>query len=184
MGMTEEDSMAKEEENTIGNRLKDLREQHQYTQDEVAEKMSVKRQAVSDWERDEAMPRLEIIKKLSELYGVSEEYLLGTKKEKQGFFMETIDVQVEKWKKDEKLRKTLLQIALAAVVVSSVGVPPLGLILSISTFILSRKWKVNTVWLNVVIGICIWVSLYGIFAILNHTVFDFGYSEVTPLYTE
>lgn len=180
----EENIMVKTEEDTIGRRLKTLRKQHQYTQEEVAEKMSVKRQAVSDWERDVAIPELETLRKLCKFYEVSEEYLLGMKKEKPGVFTETIEVQVEKWKKDEKLRKTLLQLALGAVVVSSVAIPPLGLIVCVSTFFLSRKWKVNVAWLNVVIGICLWVNMYGIFGILNHTIFDFGYSTVTPLYTE
>ena len=56
---------------TLGNRLQRLRQRQWLSQDALAEKLGVSRQAVSKWERDEAVPEVEKLLRLSELYGVS-----------------------------------------------------------------------------------------------------------------
>lgn len=61
---------------TLGARLQELRLRHGMSQDALAEKLGVSRQAVSKWERDEATPDLDKILKLSELYGISLDALL------------------------------------------------------------------------------------------------------------
>ena len=57
--------------------LKDLRQKHNMTQDQLAEKLSVTRQAVSRWETGETTPNTETLKLLSGLFGVSINTLLG-----------------------------------------------------------------------------------------------------------
>lgn len=54
-----------------------LRTQHGLSQDEVAEKVFVTRQAVSRWETGETVPNTETLKLLSRLYDVSINTLLG-----------------------------------------------------------------------------------------------------------
>ena len=44
---------------TFGEKLQDLRRKAGMPQDMLAEKLEVSRQAVSKWERDEAMPETE-----------------------------------------------------------------------------------------------------------------------------
>ena len=61
---------------TLGARLQELRLRHGMSQDALADKLGVSRQAVSKWERDEATPDLDKIIKLSELYGISLDALL------------------------------------------------------------------------------------------------------------
>lgn len=61
---------------TFGARLQELRLRHGMSQDALADKLGVSRQAVSKWERDEATPDLDKIIKLSELYGISLDALL------------------------------------------------------------------------------------------------------------
>ena len=61
----------------LDERLYQLRKQKGLTQADVAEKLGISRQAVSRWEIGAAIPTLENIKILSELFGVSVEYLLG-----------------------------------------------------------------------------------------------------------
>lgn len=56
---------------TLGNRLQRLRQRQGLSQDALAEKLGVSRQTVSKWERDEAVPEVEKLLRLSELYGVS-----------------------------------------------------------------------------------------------------------------
>ena len=51
--------------------LKELREKHNLTQEELAERVLVTRQAVSRWETGETQPNTETLKLLSREYDVS-----------------------------------------------------------------------------------------------------------------
>lgn len=55
-----------------------LRKQNNMTQDELAEKLFVTRQAVSRWESGETTPNVETLKLLSRLFDVSINTLLGS----------------------------------------------------------------------------------------------------------
>lgn len=60
------------------NRLKELRLKHGYkNQKELADFLFVNQTAVSQWERGATIPSSQMLLKLSELYGVSIDYLLG-----------------------------------------------------------------------------------------------------------
>ena len=58
--------------------LYELRTQHKMTQDELAEKVFVTRQAVSRWEKGETVPNSETLKLLSGIFDVSINTLLGS----------------------------------------------------------------------------------------------------------
>ena len=58
--------------------LKSLRENHHLTQEELAERVLVTRQAVSRWETGETQPSTDTLKLLSRLYDVSINTLLGS----------------------------------------------------------------------------------------------------------
>lgn len=58
--------------------LFELRKKNDLTQDELAEKLFVTRQAVSRWESGETTPNIETLKMLSNLYDVSINTLLGS----------------------------------------------------------------------------------------------------------
>ncbi len=58
--------------------LLELRKKNDFTQDELAEKLFVTRQAVSKWESGETTPNVETLKMLSKLYDVSINTLLGS----------------------------------------------------------------------------------------------------------
>ena len=53
------------------NRLLELRKQHNLSQEELAEKLGVSRQAVSKWERSEASPDTDNLIALAKIYGLS-----------------------------------------------------------------------------------------------------------------
>ncbi len=55
-----------------------LRTKHGLSQDELAEKIHVTRQAVSRWENAETVPNIETLKALSKLFDVSINTLLGS----------------------------------------------------------------------------------------------------------
>lgn len=61
------------------NRLAELRRAHNLSQEELAEKLGVSRQAVSKWERAESSPDTDNLIALAKLYGVSLDDLLGLK---------------------------------------------------------------------------------------------------------
>ena len=55
-----------------------LRVKHKLSQEELAEKIYVTRQAVSRWETGETVPNTQTLKLLSELFDVSINTLLGS----------------------------------------------------------------------------------------------------------
>lgn len=65
---------------TTANRLYELRKQHGYSQDELADMLGVSRQAVSKWERSESSPDTDNLIALARLYNVSLDELLGFEK--------------------------------------------------------------------------------------------------------
>ena len=58
--------------------LKELREKYKLTQEELAERVLVTRQAVSRWENGETLPNTETLKLLSREYDISINTLLGS----------------------------------------------------------------------------------------------------------
>ena len=61
---------------TFGEKLQKLRARAGLSQDQLAELLDVSRQAVSKWERDEAMPEAEKLVRISRQFRVSTDYLL------------------------------------------------------------------------------------------------------------
>ena len=78
----------------IADRLVKLRKKYGYSQEELADKLGLSRQAVSKWERAEASPDTDNLICLAKLYGVSLDELLATE--------EDIDTIVEEQIKDNK----------------------------------------------------------------------------------
>ena len=57
--------------NIISKYLQFLRKSHNYTQDDLAKKLDISRQAVSKWETGMAIPDLEVLLKISKLYNIT-----------------------------------------------------------------------------------------------------------------
>ena len=64
---------------TIGNRISTLRKQMKYSQEYVAEKLGISRQAVSKWEKDITKPDTDNIIRLAELLDTNVDYILTGK---------------------------------------------------------------------------------------------------------
>ncbi len=72
--------MRKGEPNTIGGlaeRLKESRERMHLTRQQVAERLTISVSTLADYEISHRQPSLPVLKSLSEIYGVSTDYLLG-----------------------------------------------------------------------------------------------------------
>lgn len=61
---------------TFGEKIQRLRKEKGFSQEELAEKLSVTRQTVSKWELDQSTPDLEHIEKLCDIYEVTADYLI------------------------------------------------------------------------------------------------------------
>ena len=61
--------------------LKELREKHHLTQDQMAERVMVTRQAVSRWETGETQPSTDTLRLLSKEFNVSINTLLGSQRQ-------------------------------------------------------------------------------------------------------
>ena len=78
---------------TFGQRLAKLRKEKELTQNDIADKVGVTSQAVSKWENDQASPDIDVLVKLSEMFDISLDELLG--KEKR-----TVELKEKPTKKD------------------------------------------------------------------------------------
>lgn len=61
---------------TLGEKIFRLRTEQGFSQEALGEKLGVSRQSVSKWETDQSIPELDKIVTISELFGVSTDYLL------------------------------------------------------------------------------------------------------------
>lgn len=65
--------------NLVAKHLSYLRKHHGFTQEELAEKLQVSRQAVSHWECGTSMPDIEVLLELSKEYGITMNEILEPK---------------------------------------------------------------------------------------------------------
>lgn len=71
--------LKEEKKNLFSVRLKELRLQHGFSQEELAEKIGIKRNSYSDWENGKCKPNYEKLEKLADFFGVSLDWLFGRK---------------------------------------------------------------------------------------------------------
>ena len=80
----------------LADRIIRLRKKNGWSQEELADKMNVSRQAVSKWESAQSIPDLEKILQLGTLFGVTTDYLLKDDIEDEEFTNESSDAAVKK----------------------------------------------------------------------------------------
>ncbi len=61
----------------FANQLKNLRKSKGLNQVQLAQKLAVTSQSVSNWENDNIMPSVEMLEKIADYFNVSTDYLLG-----------------------------------------------------------------------------------------------------------
>lgn len=92
----------------IGNFIRDLRKENNFTQEQLAEKFNVSRRTVSRWETGSNMPGLDILIGISECYDVDLRELLDgeRKSEKMNKEMEETVLKVADYSNEEKQKLT------------------------------------------------------------------------------
>lgn len=66
----------------FGYRLRELRENKELTQTQVAKRLGLSKTTISGYENNIKTPSLDVLVKLSTLYGVSSDYILGLENRK------------------------------------------------------------------------------------------------------
>lgn len=61
----------------LGQRIIELRTSHGWSQVELARRLNVAKQTVSNWENDNIQPSIEMLIRLAKTFGMSTDYLLG-----------------------------------------------------------------------------------------------------------
>ena len=87
---------------TFAHRLRELRKGKRWTQRELADKISVSPQVVSNWEREYSAPDTDDVAILAELFDVPADYLLGRT---QGAATDTVTLTPEETAVLQEMRK-------------------------------------------------------------------------------
>jgi len=74
--------------NMVSDSIKKLRKEKNMTQDALAEKLCVTRQAVSNWEMGKTQPDVETLTRLAEIFGVSVERIIYGKEKKKNWHLD------------------------------------------------------------------------------------------------
>ena len=80
--------------NVVSDSIKKLRKEKGMTQDELAEKLNVTRQAVSNWETGKTQPDIETLTRLAEIFDVSVERIIYGSERKERIVQVSRNVQV------------------------------------------------------------------------------------------
>lgn len=106
--------------NVIARYLQFLRKSHDYTQEDLAKKLDISRQAVSKWETGATIPDLEVLLKISKLYNITINDILEPDVQPQRITdFEQISTIPEK-----ELREILKQFDTNSLVIALMGASP------------------------------------------------------------
>ena len=93
---------------TIGEKISKLRKENNYTQEQLAEILSVSRQSVSKWETDLTYPETEKIIALSKLFSCSADYLLKDDADESGREVKVKIIEVDSSEKNREYMNSVL----------------------------------------------------------------------------
>jgi len=134
-------------------KLKELRKKNHYSQEQVAEKLNISRQAISNWETGKAYPDIDNLVMLSELYGASVDEMLGT-----GEMVNKSNNDVTTLMMSNSA--ILEMIGLAVVLILSLEFPFCGMIASLGILYWLRQTKRKY---HVIFIMCVICFLFGIY---------------------
>lgn len=172
-------------------RLQKAREACGLSPRDVAEALHVTQQAVSQWEKGKSFPDVGNLVKLSDLYGMSLDWLLKGEKTQgaeeiiEEKVTEVLDKSAEEDKVSEiekKIRDKTFQeiLGILLILVLSCHLPFVGILVSIVIGVWIRKTERKYRWMYVIcIFVCI-VSTYNTCIVCDH-LFDWGISTIEQI---
>lgn len=166
-----------------------LRKKNGWSQEEMAEKINVSRQAVSKWEGAQTFPDLEKILQLSELFGVSTDYLLKDSIEDEEFTDSSINSSVKRvtlaeanefieWRKSASV---LIAIATFLCIFSVIPFLILGAASELPSFVISQNLATGVGLCILFVSVAIAVAIY-IFCGFKNT--PYAFLDKEPFDTE
>lgn len=160
----------KSPEETLGQRIRIIREKSQLSQDKFGESLGVSRQTVSRWEKEKVVPELAKLMEICREFDVKMAYLIGQEEEEEP--KESPKV----WDDERKMHKILLSCAIVVAVMGMLWayMPLFGIGVCICGLVFSRKWKMNSIWLDGVIIFGMLMDAYNIYVRIYSW---FGYFE-------
>ena len=173
----------------FADKLIDLRKKSGWSQEELAERLNVSRQAVSKWEGAQSIPDMSRIIQLSELFGVSTDYLLKDNMEQTELTQESTEesssrtVSMEEANafltiKEENSRRVALAVMLC--ILSPVALILLG---GAQAFGL-LNWSEETVGgIGLIILMLMVIPAVGLFIVSNLRISRYEYLEKEPVDT-
>ncbi|MBB4824980.1 transcriptional regulator with XRE-family HTH domain [Sporosarcina luteola] len=88
---------------SLGEKLKECRKNAGLSQEQLAEKLCVSRQAITKWETDRGMPNIESLQGIAKLFDVSVDYLLDDGNTLSGNVMKE-SIHIEEYEQTGKCR--------------------------------------------------------------------------------
>lgn len=178
----------------IGNKLNKARTKANLTQEQVAEALGVSRQTISNWENEKTYPDIKSVVTMSDLYGVSLDYLLKDKEEpSMSDYLDYLEESTNTVRSRNKLSRLLLVLTYLVIWSISIivfwfftsGSDAMGyslmflwILLPVTTFVVSLligknnywgKWK----WVSPpVLGVMYMLAEYATFQSSNMIAFD------------
>ena len=86
----------------ISENIRNLRKNFNINQVELASKLGVTKQCVSNWENDNILPSIEMLIKLAKFFSVTTDYLLDLNSDKTIDVSGLTDIQIKKFEQDIK----------------------------------------------------------------------------------
>lgn len=164
----------------LADKIMRLRKRNGWSQEDLAEKMQVSRQAVSKWESAQTIPDLERVLMLSRLFGVTTDYLLKDEMEDEEFSDETDNTAVKRislaqanaflqWRKWASVR---IAIGTFLCVIAPVPLLILGAATEVPAYYISENVAAGLGLTTLLILVAIAVALF-IFCGFKNAPFDF-----------
>lgn len=164
----------------LGEKLKNGRNHKGYSQDEVAEKLQITRQAISKWENDKTVPDIDTLVKLSDLYEISLDQLMREEPEtdKHPEAIREEKTQPEKAEANSNRNEQLESVFIFVVLVVSCMIPVLGSVVSVGILIHLKRKKTYPRSLNAIAILCLIINIFNLGMTLNDLVFHIGKATI------
>lgn len=158
----------------IGKKLLYLRKKSKLTQAELAEKLNYSDKAISKWEKGESLPSVEVFYKISKLYGVSLDYIIGD---------ETIDPQPIKNDTKKRIYLNITHLAVLAVWFVALLLFVIFDIITHTSQWMIFAWAVPASFTVAIVFDCIWHKRKGFFWLISLFVWSLLLSFVLQFMT-
>ena len=157
----------------LAKRLKEARENVGFSQNEVAEKLNISRQAVSKWENGWTSPDIDNLVILSDLYNISLDELLKNEHDEK----KVVDNINDNTEHDEQKLFGIVpeEIGILTVVMCLSAIPCLGFIgiILLLSYCILKKYKIGSLY-KVILIFFILVSVYNTAKYISFEFLDIG----------